>query len=80
MTPMYLHRVTIQTLGFPGYAALAGVMQLVMRVSAILVGPRIWGEYAYYLHDGMAWLVSLPIVAFPCYHYLRKWIRARGEA
>lgn len=80
MTPMYLHRVTIQTLGFPGYAALAGVMQLVMRVSTILIGPYIWGEYAYYLHDGMAWLVSLPIVAFPCYYYLRKWIREREEA
>jgi len=76
MTPMYLHRVTIQTLGFPGYAAAAGVMQLVMRVMTISVGPFLCGEYAYYLHDGMAWLVSLPIVSIPCYRYLKRQMEA----
>ena len=65
MTPMYLHRVTVQTLGFPRYAAIAGIMQLVTLV----------GEYAYYIRDGMAWLVSLPIVAVPCYRYLERKIR-----
>ncbi len=80
MTPMYLHRVTIQTLGFPEYAAYAGIMQLVMRVLTILIGPSLIGEYAYYIHDGMAWLVSLPIVAAPCYRYLKKQITACPSA
>lgn len=75
MTPMYLHRVTIQTLGFPGYAAAAGVMQLIMRVTTVLIGPAIIGEYAYFIQDGMAWLVSLPIVAVPCYRFLGRKIR-----
>lgn len=72
MTPMYLHRVTIQTMGFPVYAALAGMMQLVMRVLTIQFGPAVFGEYAYFVHDGLAWLVSLPVVAIPCYRYLGK--------
>lgn len=72
MTPMYLHRVTIQTLGFPGYATLAGVLQLIMRMATVIIGPAVVGEYAYYICDGMAWLVSLPVVAVPCYRYLRK--------
>jgi Na+-driven multidrug efflux pump len=75
MTPMYLHRVTIQTLGFPGYAAAAGVMQLIMRVATVLIGPSVIGEYAYFIQDGMAWLVSLPIVAIPCYRFLGEKIR-----
>lgn len=79
MTPMYLHRVTIQTLGFPVYAALAGVMQMVVRVLTILLGPAVFGEYAYYIHDGLAWLVSLPIVAIPCYRYLRKQIERSSD-
>lgn len=72
MTPMYLHRVTIQTLGFPGYAAAAGVMQLIMRVATVAIGPAVIGEYAYFIQDGMAWLVSLPIVAIPCYRFLKR--------
>ena len=75
MTPMYLHRVTIQTWGFPGYAAAAGVMQLIMRVATVLIGPSVIGEYAYFIQDGMAWLVSLPIVAIPCYRFLGEKIR-----
>ncbi len=75
MTPMYLHRVTIQTLGFPGYAAVAGVMQLIMRVATVAIGPSVIGEYAYFIQDGMAWLVSLPIVAIPCYRFLKRKIR-----
>lgn len=74
MTPMYLHRVTIQTMGFPVYAAAAGLMQLVMRVVTIQFGPAVFGEYAYFVHDGLAWLASLPIVAIPCYRYLREQI------
>ncbi len=74
MTPMYLHRVTIQTMGFPVYAALAGVMQMAVRVLTIQFGPAVFGEYAYFLHDGLAWLVSLPIVAVPCYRYLNRQI------
>ena len=73
MTPMYLHRVTVQTLGFPRYAAVAGIMQLVTRVGTIAAGPA-W-EYAYYIRDGMAWLVSLPIVAVPGYRYLERKIK-----
>ncbi len=75
MTPMYLHRVTVQTLGFPRYAAVAGIMRLVTRVGTIAAGPAFVGEYAYYIRDGMAWLVSLPIVAVPCYRYLEKKIK-----
>ena len=78
MTPMYLHRVTIQTLGFPKYAGIAGVLQMGARILTVQLGPSVWGEYAYYLHDGMAWLVSLPVVSIPCYVYLRR--RMQGSA
>lgn len=80
MTPMYLHRVTIQTLGFPEYATLAGVMQLIMRVLTIVIGPGILGEYAYFIPETMAWTVSLPIVAIPCYRYLKKKIAEEEKA
>ncbi len=72
MTPMYLYRVTIQTLGFPKYAAAAGVLQLAARIAAVTAGAALLGEYAYFLTETMAWLVSLPVVAIPCVRYLKR--------
>lgn len=67
MTPMYIYRVTIQTLGHAQYAAIAGVGQMIIRILTVTFGPALIGNYAYYITDCMAWVISLPIVAFPCY-------------
>lgn len=72
MTPMYIHRVTIQALGHAEFSAYAGACQMVARIATISLGTPILGIYAYYIPDCMAWLVSLPIVSIPCYYYLRK--------
>ena len=64
MTPMYLHRVTIQTLGYPRYAVIAGILQFFMRTLTVAFGPALIGVYAYYIQDGMAWLASLPVLRF----------------
>ena len=76
MTPMYLHRVTIQTLGYPRYAVIAGILQFFMRTLTVAFGPALIGVYAYYIQDGMAWLASLPVVSVPCYRYLKKKLNA----
>lgn len=72
MTPMYIYRVTIQALGHAAYAAVAGFGQMIMRILTITVGPILIGVWAYYIPDCMAWLISLPIVAIPCYTVLRR--------
>ena len=78
MTPMYLHRVTIQTLGYPRYAVIAGILQFFMRTLTVAFGPALIGVYAYYIQDGMAWLASLPVVSVPCYRYLKKKLKDRA--
>ena len=74
MTVMYLHRITIQSLGRPEFSAIAGVGQLIARVLTIKLGFKVLGETAYYIPDCAAWLISLPIVAIPCYTILHKMI------
>lgn len=66
MTPMYLYRVTVQTLGHAIYAMVAGCLQMVVRVCVVEFLPPLWGEYAYYFSDVAAWMVSLPTVMIPC--------------
>ena len=72
MTPMYIYRVTIQTLGHAQVAAIAGVGQMIIRILTITVGPSLIGIYAYYITDCMAWAISLPIVSIPCYRVLER--------
>lgn len=72
MTPMYIHRVTIQALGYAEFSAYAGIGQMIMRILTIRFGPSLIGMHAYYIPDCMAWLIALPIVTVPCYRYLRK--------
>lgn len=79
MTPMYLHRVTIQTLGYPNYAALAGVFQMIVRVLTVTLLPPLIGETAYFFTEIAAWGVSLPTVSIPCYLHINKMIRQQKE-
>ena len=65
MTPMYLYRVAIQTLGHPKYPMYAAFLQLAARAFSIFVLSIYIGEYAYYLATVLAWLVTLPVVAIP---------------
>lgn len=74
MTPMYIHRVTIQALGHAECSAFAGACQMIIRILTIRLGPALIGVYAYYITDCMAWVVSLPIVSIPCYIYLSRMI------
>ena len=75
MTAMYLHRVAIQALHHPEFSAIAGVCQLIARVVTIAIGSSVIGKTAYFITDCAAWLVSLPIVAIPCYILLHKMIK-----
>lgn len=47
---------------------------LAARVLTIAIGSGMIGETAYFITDCMAWLVSLPIVAIPCYILLHRMI------
>ena len=82
MTAMYLHRVAIQALHHPEFSAIAGVCQLIARVVTIAIGSSVIGKTAYFITDCAAWLVSLPIVAIPCYILLHKMIKeeSAGQA
>lgn len=72
MTPMYLYRTMVQTLGHSEYPMIAGFLQLFARLATVLLLPRLIGEYAYYLTDVAAWLVSLPVVMIPCLVLIQK--------
>ena len=72
MTPMYIYRATIQTLGHAEFSTFAGIGQIFARIFTIFVGPSLIGIYAYYITDCVAWAVSLPIVSLPCYSVLGK--------
>lgn len=72
MTPMYLYRVSVQTIGKPQFAMYAGFLQLVVRSFSVLVLPAFIGYYAYYLATVFAWIASLPVVTIPFYYYLSK--------
>jgi len=72
MTPMYLYRATIQTLGHANYPMVAGVFQLIARIFTVVVLARYWGEYAYYVADILAWIVTLPIVVIPYVYYIKR--------
>jgi Na+-driven multidrug efflux pump len=72
MTPMYLYRMMVQLLGHSEYPVIAGVLQLFARVAMVQLLPRFIGEYAYYMTDVAAWIVSLPVVMIPCMVLIRK--------
>ena len=75
MTPMYLHRGAIQTMGYAIYPMIAGCLQLVARTMTISFLPPLLGNLGYYLPDIAAWAVSLAVV-YAAYHYhIRKMLR-----
>lgn len=63
MTPLYFIRVTVQTMGYPVYAFIAGCLQLGARIICVTFFPDFLGTDAYYLADVFAWMVSLPLLA-----------------
>lgn len=75
MTPMYLYRSALQTLGHPNYAMLAGFLQVAARILTVELLPGVIGEYAYYIPTLMAWLVTLPVVVIPYYVYMNRLCR-----
>ncbi len=79
MTPMYLYRFSLQTMGHQRYVMVAAVLQMIARFCAARFLPAIIGEYAYYLADTFAWIVSLPTVAIPFYHYLNDLCRKKDS-
>lgn len=72
MTPMYLYRATIQTMGHANYPMVAGIFQLIARIFTVVVLAPCWGEYAYYAADILAWIVTLPFVVIPYAYYIKK--------
>lgn len=79
MSPMYLYRIAIQTLGYPRYPMYAGFLQLAARIFAVLVLAPIIGEYAYYIATILAWIVTLPMVVIPYYIYIRQLEAEKGQ-
>ena len=70
MTPMYLYRASLQTIGYPQYAMYAGFAQVIARIGTVIFLPPLLGEYAYYLPTVIAWLFTVPIVVIPYHHYI----------
>ncbi len=79
MAPMYLYRIAIQTLGHPRYPMYAAFLQLAARVFSVSVLPAFIGEYGYYLATVLAWAVTLPVVVFPYYKYIRQLLRDQQD-
>lgn len=78
LTPMYLYRAALQTLGHPNYAMVAGFLQMAARVLTIAGLSSVLHEAAIYLAEILAWLVSLPMVAIPFVLYVRRLCRAQS--
>lgn len=72
MAPMYIYRITVQTLGHGNYALIAGVLQMVVRIATMSLLPQLIGEAAYYLPSVLAWAASLPMVYFPYRYHIKK--------
>lgn len=72
MTPMYLYRITLQTLGHPNYAVIAAILQMIVRILTVQFLPAFIGVNAYYLPTVIAWMVSLPIVFVPYRVHIRR--------
>lgn len=72
MTPMYLYRISVQTLGHAQYPMIAGILQMIVRIAVIRFLPVWLGEYAYYFPTVFAWAASLPVVFIPFRIYVRK--------
>ncbi len=70
MTPMYLYRFTLQTMGHQSYVMIAAVLQMIARIGSVSLLPPVIGEYAYYLPTVFAWTATLFMVAIPYYHYI----------
>lgn len=79
MTPMYLYRSSLLTIGHPNYAMAAGFLQVAARVLTVCLLPPLIGEYAYYLPTVSAWAVTLPVVVIPYYFYIRRMCREERE-
>ena len=75
MSPMYIYRITIQTIGLSKYALIAGILQMIVRIATISLLPKWIGEYAYYMPTVLAWTVSLPVVYFPYQNFINKKMR-----
>ena len=74
MTPMYLYRNSVQTMGHPVITMYTAFLQLMARAFSVYVLPGIIGETAYYLPTVLAWAVTLPVV------YIAYQRLARDEA
>ena len=72
MTPMYLYRISIQTLRHAQYPLIAGILQMIVRIAVIRFLPLWLGEYAYYFPTVFAWAASLPVVFIPFRIYVKK--------
>ncbi len=72
MTPMYLYRGAIHTLGYAIYPFLAGCAQLIVRIMTVLFLPQYIGQIAFLFPTVGAWTVSLPIVFFSYRYYLHR--------
>lgn len=79
MTPMYLYRSAIQTIGHPNYAMAAGFLQAAARIATVRLLPSLIGEYAYYLPTVMAWSVTLPVVTIPFCIYIGRMCRKSAD-
>ena len=75
MTPMYIIRACVQTIGYSQYPGIAGAFQLLARWFMAVVMPAFLGVTAFYLSDVAAWAVTLPIVSIPFYVILGRLIR-----
>lgn len=79
MTPMYLYRSSLQTIGHPNYAMAAGFLQVAARALTVYLLPPLIGEYAYYFPTVSAWVVTLPVVVIPFYFYINRMCRKERE-
>lgn len=77
MTPMYLYRASLQTIGHPNYAMIAGVLQVFARMGTVELLVRFFGNDAIFFADVLAWTVSLPVVAIPFGVYMRRLCRQK---
>ncbi len=69
---LFVYRSTLQGLGDTLIPMASGVMELIMRVMAALVLPKLWGEWGIYLAEILAWIGAAILLIVGYYHRIRQ--------
>jgi len=69
---LHVYRCTLQGMGDTIIPMVSGILELVMRVAAVLILPQFIGEYGIYLGEILAWAGAVLVLMPACLLKIRK--------